>query len=349
MNLQTAIVFALATFLSACSTLRFYSQALKGQAEMMSKARPVAEVLKDPKTKPILKECLLSVSHILRYAEDELRLPAEGQYSRYADLGRRYAVWVVFAAPEFSVEPKTWYYPLIGKLAYRGFFQEALARAEAENLKAEGYDVHIGGVEAYSTLGFLRDPLLNTFIHRDDAALAELLFHELTHQRLYLRGDTDFNEAFATAVGQEGARRWLRSQGRLKELAEYEKGLRVERDFIKLVLATREELKSIYARTYRSRETELLQKKNAFSHLRQRAVALDRKQGSTMKIERWFAKPVNNARLATLSTYYELLPGFEALLTQNGGDLEKFFKEVEAMKRLPHRVRTERIRSLGQP
>jgi predicted aminopeptidase len=344
MNLQAAIVFVLATFLSACSTLRFYSQALNGQTEMMSKARPVAEVLKDPKTKPILKECLLSVAHILRYAEDELRLPAEGQYSRYADLGRRYAVWVVFAAPEFSVEPKTWNYPLIGQLAYRGFFQEALAKAEAENLNAEGYDVHIGGVEAYSTLGFLRDPLLNTFIHRDDAALAELLFHELTHQRLYLRGDTDFNEAFATAVGQEGARRWLRSQGRLKELAEYEKGLRVEHAFVALALQTREELKRCYATKTDLKET----KKAILEHFRQRAVALDRKQGSTMKIERWFAKPVNNARLATLSTYYELLPGFEALLTQNGGDLEKFFKEVEAMKHLPHRVRTQRIRSRGQ-
>lgn len=345
MNLQTAIVFVLTTFLSACSTMRFYSQALSGQTEMMSKARPVAEVLKDPKTKPILKECLASVSQILRYAEDELRLPAEGQYSRYADLGRRYAVWVVFAAPEFSVEPKTWRYPLIGKLAYRGFFQEALAKAEADKLKAEGYDVHIGGVEAYSTLGFLRDPLLNTFIHRDDAALAELLFHELTHQRLYLSGDTDFNEAFATAVGQEGARRWLRSQGRLKELAEYEKGLRVERAFVALALKTREELKLCYAAKTEHAGT----KKVILERFRQRAVALDRKQGSTMKIERWFAKPVNNARLATLSTYYDLLPGFEALLRQNGGDLEKFFKEVEAMKRLPHRVRTERIRSLGQP
>ena len=345
MNLQTAILIMLITFLSACSTMRFYSQALSGQTEMMSKARPVAEILNDPKTKPILKECLGSVSQMLRYAEYELHLPAKGQYSRYADLGRRYAVWVVFAAPEFSIEPKTWHYPLIGKLAYRGFFQEALAKAEAEKLRAAGYDVHIGGVEAYSTLGFLRDPLLNTFIHREDADLAELLFHELTHQRLYLNGDTDFNEAFATAVGQEGARRWLRSQGRLKELAEYEKGLRVERDFVSLALQTREELKRCYAA-----KTDLQETKQAIiERFRQRAVAMDRKQGGTMKIERWFAKPVNNARLATLSTYYELLPGFEALLRQNGGDLERFFKEVEAMKHLPHRARTERIRSLTPP
>lgn len=347
MNVQTAILILLTTTLSACSTMRFYGQALRGQAEMMRKARPVADVQADARTKPALRASLKTVSQILNYAEHELRLPAKGQYGRYADLGRRYAVWVVFAAPEFSVEPKTWSYPLIGKLAYRGFFQESLAKAEAEKLKAQGYDVHIGGVEAYSTLGFLRDPLLNTFIHRDDADLAELLFHELTHQRLYLSGDTDFNEAFATAVGQEGARRWLRSQDRLPELAAYEKALRVERDFITLALQTRAELKCAYDSPSQNLRAE--RKKAILEKFRQRALGLDQQQGGTLKIQHWFDKPVNNARLATLSTYFELLPGFEALLKQNGGDLEKLFKTVEGMKTQPHKIRTERIRSLGQP
>jgi len=335
--------FLAAVSLCSCSTLRFYSQAAGGQMEMLRKARPVAEVMADPKSKPLLKQKLSTVDDILEFAEKELHLPAKGQYRRYANLGRRHAVWVVFAAPEFSVEPKTWSYPLLGKLGYRGFFQESLANAEADKLRAGGYDVYVAGIDAYSTLGFFRDPLLNTFIGRSDAALAELIFHELTHQRLYLSGDTDFNEAFATAVGQEGARRWLRARGRMKELAQYEKEMRVEREFIKLVLETREELKAIYARTYRSRETEVLQKNNAFSRLRQRAIALDARHGGSMKIERWFKKPVNNARLATVSSYYEMLPGFEALLKQHGGDLEQFMTDIGAMRQLKHDDRRQRI------
>jgi predicted aminopeptidase len=329
--------------LSSCSTLRFYSQAAGGQMEMLRKARPVAEVMADPKSKPLLKQKLITVQDILDFAEKELHLPAKGQYRRYANLGRSHAVWVVFAAPEFCVKPKTWSYPLLGKLAYRGFFEEKLATREADKLRAEGYDVYVAGVDAYSTLGFFRDPLLNTFIGRSDADLAELIFHELTHQRLYLSGDTDFNEAFATAVGQEGARRWLRARGRLKELAQYEKDMRVEREFIKLVLETREELKVTYARTYRSRETELMQKQLVLSNLRLRALALDARHGGSMKIERWFKKPVNNARLATVSSYYEMLPGFEALLKQRGGDLEKFMADIGAMGSLKHDDRRQRI------
>ena len=323
--------------LCSCSTLRFYTQAAGGQMEMLRKARPVAEVMADPKTKPVLKQKLDTVADILRFAEQELQLPARGQYGRYANLGRRYAVWVVFAAPEFSIEPKTWCYPMLGRLAYRGFFEEKLALQEAEELRAEGFDVHVGGVEAYSTLGYFRDPLLNTFIGRDDAALAELIFHELTHQRLYLKGDTDFNEAFATAVGQEGARRWLKSRGRLKELAVFEKELRVEREFIALILKTREELKEAYQQSASSgREAQLRAKHQLLERLRSRALKLDHQHGGSLKIERWFKKPVNNARLATVSSYYEMLPGFEALLRQHGGDLGSFFEGVKSMSRLGH-------------
>jgi predicted aminopeptidase len=331
--------------LCSCSTARFYSQALSGQVELMQKARPVAEVIASPKTKPLLKQKLTTVTDILSFAEREMQLPTEGQYNRYSDLGRSHVVWVVFAAPEFSITPKKWSYPLLGKLAYRGFFKESLAQTESAQLKAEGYDVHVAGVDAYSTLGFLRDPLLNTFIGRDDADLAELISHELTHQRLYIKGDTDFNEAFATAVGQEGARRWLRARGRIKELAQYEKDLRAERAFVTLALATRVELDKAYAAADRPREALLAQKQAILDRFKQRAIALDHEHGGSMSIGRWFKKPVNNARLATLSTYFEMLPGFEALLRRNGGNLEAFFAEVEAMRKLPRDERKKHILS----
>lgn len=332
--------------LCSCSTVHFYSQAVAGQVEMMQKARPVAQVIVSPKTKPLLKQKLATVSDILSFAASQMHLPAKGQYDRYSDLGRSHVVWVVFAAPEFSVVPKTWSYPFLGSLAYRGFFKESPAQQESAKLKSQGYDVHIGGVDAYSTLGFLRDPLLNTFIGRDDADLAELICHELTHQRLYLKGDTDFNEAFATAVGQEGARRWLKARGRLKELAQYEQDLRAERAFVNLALATREELKKIYAATYESRESELSHKQAVLDQFRKRALALDQNYGGARSIERWFKKPVNNARLATLSTYFEMLPGFEALLRRGGGNLEAYFNEVESMRQLPVAARRQRILSL---
>ncbi len=329
--------------LSSCSTLKFYTQAAGGQMEMLRKARPVGEVKADPKSKPLLRQKLDTVADILDFAEKELRLPAKDQYRRYANLGRRYAVWVVFAAPEFSVTPKTWSYPLLGKLAYRGFFKEALATEEADKLRAEGYDVYVSGVEAYSTLGFFRDPLLNTFLGRADADLAELIFHELTHQRLYFRGDTNFNEAFATAVGQEGARRWLRARGRLKDLAQYEKEQKVEREFVKLALETRKELKAVYARPDQSRDMDLIEKKSTLSLFEQRALALDRRNGGAMKIERWFKKPVNNARLGTLSSYYEMLPGFEAMLVRREGNLETFFDDVDAMHPLKPEARRKQV------
>lgn len=345
----TAMLCGLAFSFCSCSTLRFYSQAASGQWEMLHKARPVAEVMADPACKPLLKEKLTTVGHILDYAARDLHLPAEGQYRRYANLGRKHAVWVVFAAPEFSIEPQTWRYPLLGRLAYRGFFEERLAEAEAARLKSEGLDVHVSGVAAYSTLGFFRDPLLNTFIGRDDAELAELIFHELTHQRLYLGGDTDFNEAFATAVGQEGARRWLRSERRWKELGRYERELRVEREFVKLVLQAREDLKEVYSRVYRSQETERLQKQRVLGALKDKAMALDRSHGGSLSIERWFKKPVNNARLATVSSYYEMLPGFEAMLKSCGDDIDAFFAEIEAMKGLGHDERRRRVMQAVPP
>jgi predicted aminopeptidase len=333
--------------LCSCSTLHFYSQAVAGQVEMMQKAQPVARVIVSPKTKPLLKQKLATVSDILSFAATEMHLPAKGQYDRYSDLGRSHVVWVVFAAPEFSVAPKTWRYPFLGKLAYRGFFKESLALQEAAKLKAEGYDVHVAGVDAYSTLGFLRDPLLNTFIGRDDADLAELICHELTHQRLYLKGDTDFNEAFATAVGQEGACHWLKARGRLKDLAQYERDLRAERAFVNLALATREELKKIYAATDESRESKLSQKQAVLERFKNRAISLDQRHQGSMSIERWFKKPVNNARLATLSTYFEMLPGFEALLRRGAGNLEAYFAEVESMRQLTVAARRQRILSLA--
>src|SRR5215475_3013258 len=119
------------------------------------------------------------------------------------------------------MEPKSWWYPLVGSLEYRGYFSEPGAQRYAGKLRKKGYDVYIGGASAYSTLGWFKDPVLNTFIFDPEPDLAETIFHELGHQQVFARGDTDFNEAFATTVGQEGARRWLRCTRGADEYAAY--------------------------------------------------------------------------------------------------------------------------------
>jgi predicted aminopeptidase len=323
------------------------AQAARGQWDVLHGAKPIDDVIRQSTAAGVSRKLKL-VGELREFAGRELRLPVDGQYERYRDLERPFVVWVVFAAPEFSVEAKTWWYPLVGPLKYRGFFAEDDARREADVLRKQGYDVYVGGVGAYSTLGWFKDPVLNTFLLRSDAELAELLFHELTHQRLYLSGDTDFNEAFATAVGQEGARRWLRANGRTAELRLYELEQRREREFVAVVLAARERLKVIYE-TNRGEAPDRLRerKRAAFAHLKEIADALEAHWDGTADLDPWFSEPVNNARLNTLATYYDLLPGFEQMLAEEGHDLERFYRRVEKMRSMSRKERRETLLNAG--
>ncbi len=343
-KLRAAAVAVILLVLSSCGTVRFYSQAIRGQMEILHRAEPIKEVLARPGLDEKLRSRLLLVQELREFAKKELHLPAEKQYDRYSDLGRKHVVWVVFAAPEFSIEAKTWWYPLVGSLKYRGFFSEAAAKAEGDKLEAEGFDVLVGGVDAYSSLGWFRDPVLNTFIHREDAALAELLFHELTHQLLYISGDTDFNEAFATASGQEGVRRWLKSKGRMDGLRQYENELRASDEFIELAVATRRKLKDLYEQ-HQSEPADALRKRKtgAFAEFQEKAMALKARWGDSHEIERWFSRPVNNARLNTLTTYHEQVHGFERLLREQKGDLRSFYAAVRAMEPLSQEERRRRL------
>lgn len=332
---------------ASCSTVTFYTQAIRGQAEILQKSRPFEEVRADESVPEKVKTKLAVVDDIRAFAEAELGLSAKRQYDRYADLGREHVVWVVFATPELSLDARTWSYPIIGDLEYRGYFKEKDARALADQLRGEGDDVYFDGVDAYSTLGVFRDPILNTFVDRHDAYLAELLFHELTHQRVYLSGDTDFNEALATAVGEEGARRWLRARGRLKELAAYERETRLVREFIDLAMNTREELETVYQNDGPGENEKRDLKARILQDFEKEAMALKRKQGGSLKIEKWFEKPVNNARLNSLDTYYQLVPAFERWIAECDGDLERFFVRIKAMRKLDRDERRARL-GVGQ-
>ena len=341
-----------------CRTFSYYTQAIRGQYEILGKQRSIARLVADPKTPPPLREKLQLVTSLRAFAAQELRLPVDGHYEKYADLHRRFVVWNVEAAPEFSLEAKTWWYPFIGSLKYRGYFTREAAVNYAATLQKQGYDVYLGGVTAYSTLGWFKDPVLNTFLYDPEAELAETLFHELGHQRVFVGGDTDFNEAFATAVGQEGARRWLRAKGDEAGLNDYLAQVRRTMQFAHLVKQTRKRLQILYgdepnangkltaAKTPPASSPEQLwrRKQDLLDDMKQEYQALKTQWGGISEYDPWFARPLNNAQLNSVASYYDLVPGFEKLLAENGGDLEQFYQAVET---LSHEPKAERHRLLA--
>jgi predicted aminopeptidase len=315
---------------ASCQTAKFYTQAASGQLEILQKSRPIPPLLEDSATPPALKRQLSSVQEIRRFATEYLTLPGDESYGKYADLGRPYVVWTLYAAPEFSLEPKTWWYPTLGRLDYRGFFREADTRALAAKLRSQGYDVATGGTEAYSTLGWLHDPVLNTFVNAADIDLAELIFHELTHRRLFRNGDTTFNESLANAVAEVGVKRWLKHHGRTADLKKYEARLVRRSQFYDRIDTTRAELKALYA-SAKPEEEMRREKARIFLGLQNSFRELRRRWGGR-GLESWLKEDVNNAHLVSVITYHHHIPDFHRLLAECGGDLDEFFKRAKKMK-----------------
>jgi predicted aminopeptidase len=345
---------------SGCQTINFYSQAIKGQYQIFAQEKKIDELVASPDTPDRLKQRLELLRSLRSFAGEDLKLPVDGHYKKYADLHRPYVVWNVEAAPEFSLEPKSWWYPMLGRLDYRGYFSKQGANKYATVLRKKGYDVHVGGVEAYSTLGWFKDPILNTFIFDPDADLAEIIFHELGHQRVFARGDTDFNEAFATTVGQEGARRWLLKKDDRAALDKYAAGRRRTSDFVHLIARTREKLEKLYG-DQRNAEGKLKASKKPvadidemrrakgaiYAQLQTDYHALKDSWGGNKEYDEWFAREVNNAKLNSVAAYYDLVPGFERLLALNGGDLEKFYKEAERLSKMNKKERHQWLETLA--
>ena len=312
--MRLAAVLLAAILLSGCESLNYYTQAVGGHLSVMRAARPVETWLSDPATPRDLRSRLEIARGIREFASRELALPENGSYSSYAELHRPYVAWNVYAAPVFSVDAKQECFPFTGCVSYRGFFSEAEARSYAEKLRLAGNDIYVGGVPAYSTLGWFDDPLLSTFIRYPDAQLARLLFHELAHQEVYASGDTTFNESFAVAVEEEGVRRWLHAQGRDVDLAAFHAAQARKRELAAAVEAMRTRLDAVY-RSDASSEEKKRAKTEEFARLRAAF-------GNFVPAE------PNNAFLVSISVYTQLVPGFERLLAQSGGNLPAFYKRV---------------------
>jgi len=331
---------------SAVESIEFYWQGAAGQVDLLSRAKPIAEIAEST-TEPQLRQRLERVQAIRAYASRELALPDNGSYTRYADLGRPFVVWNVFAAPELSLEPRQWCFPVAGCVAYRGYFAEADARAEAARLATGRWDVHVSGVPAYSTLGYFDDPVLSTFIRFREVELARLVFHELAHQVVYVKDDTSFNESFATAVEEAGIRRWLDAQRDRPDAAELAadamRAERLRRDFRQLVRATRDRLAALYASSATDDEKRA-GKAAAFAAMRADYERMKAGRDGLPGYDRWFATGANNAGIAAAGLYANRVPQFAALLAAEAGDFPRFYERVKALATLP---KTERDAALA--
>ena len=337
-----AVVACFVLVLSGCETVSYYKQAITGQYQIFSRQSSIKKLMERQDTPAALKDRFKLVLELRDFAQTQLGLPVDGHYLKYADINRKHVVWNVYAAPELSLEQKTWWYPAVGKLKYRGYFSEARATNYAARLERQYWDVYVSGIDAYSTLGWFKESLLNTFIHDPEADFAETLFHELAHQRLFISGDTDFNEAFATVIGQEGARRWLRTRATTNALEDYAVLLRRENDFVNLVQATRQKLKAIYD-SQQPDDAKRKAKSETIEGLRRDYQEMKTRWGGYSGYDQWFSKPLNNAQLNTVATYHDLVPAFQRLLAAHGGNLDSFYKEVEQLEKLGKEERRQRL------
>lgn len=336
------LILLSAALLSGC----YYSHLALGQWQLLRGQQPISELLADPTLDPALRDKLTLVQSARQYASSELLLPDNDSYRRFKALGRPHAVWNVFAAPALSIEAKTWCHLLVGCLAYRGYFEEQRAQQEARRLTAEGWDTYVGGVTAYSTLGWFADPLLDTMLAWSPDRLVGLLFHEISHQMLFVEGDTQFNESYASFVELQGLRQWLAKRGGSAQSLEDQ--LRREADFSALIQQAREALDRIY-RGPLSEAEKLAAKQQQIEALRAQYRELrDGPWGGYAGYDRWFAGEINNAKLAPVALYNQWLPAFEQLFEDNGRNWAKFHLACAVLAAEPEARRVQLLEQLVQ-
>jgi predicted aminopeptidase len=356
--LGTITLAAAATLcLSGCANLGYYWQSATGHLKVLQAAKPVQDLLDDGTTPQRLKERLALSQRIRRYASAELQLPDNPSYTRYADLHRNAVIWNVVAAPPFSLTLKTWCFPVTGCIGYRGYYDEAEARALAAQLRAEGLESDAYPVPAYSTLGWMNwaggDPLLNTFINYPEGELARTIFHELAHQVVYAKDDTMFNESFATAVERLGVQRWLREQASEAARADYARYDQRRQQFRALTQGTRKALQAAYdTKVPMPQEERARRKTEAMTAFRAEYARLRESwnvdPARLRLLDQWVAQ-ANNAAFGAQAAYDELVPAFEGLFASFGGDWGRFYDEAKRLATVPNDERHRTLKSKEIP
>ncbi|KAF0813961.1 hypothetical protein IGB42_01640 [Andreprevotia sp. IGB-42] len=347
-GLAALLLVTMLPLLGACSSAGYYAQAVSGHMQLLNRTRPVETVLADPATPPAVADKLRRTQAIRQFASSALALPDNASYRSYADLGRPYVVWNVVSTPELSLAPRQSCFLLVGCIGYRGFFNEEDARHFAAAQHDQGDDVQVYGVPAYSTLGWMSDPLLNTFLVYSDTDLARLIFHELAHQLVYVHDDSAFNEAFATSVELEGARRWLAAtQTQADSSALIDVAQQRREDFQALLAASHAQLAALYASPV-SDGAKREGKAAVFAALDAQYQALKQRWGGYTGYDHWFDPPPGNAHLASLATYQRLVPAFKQLLIDNDRDLPRFYTATRQLAAQPAEQRNAALHALLQ-
>ncbi len=330
---------------TGCTSISYYAQALKGHVDIMTARQDVGELIDDPSTTEALRARMASASAIRQFATDELALPDNNSYRSYVDVHRDAVTWAIFAAPEFSLTPRTWCFPVFGCVPYRGYFSKKSAIETAVELQRQGLEVYVTGITAYSTLGWSSDPLLSTMLSQDETYLAALVFHELAHQRVYVNDDSAFNESFAVAVETTGVRKWLRAAGDTAGLRRYEADRKRKAEFLALVARTGDELAHVYDGAG-TPDQKRAAKKAAIERLRMRYREMrDRRWGGYRRYDAWFDAPINNAKLAATAVYGDEVAAFLRLFDLCSGDYPRFYASVRRIGALDKAHRAQALKS----
>ncbi|MHB1565750.1 MAG: aminopeptidase [Acidiferrobacter sp.] len=333
----------MAAGLSGCA-LPYYGQAIAGQWTILTQAQPISRIIANPQTPPALRARLRYVEQVRQFARHTLHLPLHGDYRDYVNLHRPYVVWNVFAAPPLSLALKQWCFPVVGCVAYRGYFHRAAARALAARLAKQGDDVYVAGVPAYATLGYFPDPVLNTFLNYPRTTIAHIIFHELSHDLIYIPSATTFDESFADTVASVGVRRFVRRYGDLRMQTRYRIRERRHREVTALLARCRRQLAAIYA-TPAPVAAKLAAKAAALARLHRGFARLVQQWHGGHGYGGFFARPFNNAVLGAFASYTRLMPAFHRLLALEDGQLKPFYAAVRWYGRLPTAIRDRALQS----
>lgn len=336
-------LFLIAT---GCSTTGYYAQAVSGHLSLMCSARSVDKLLKDPETGDALRRKLTWAKTIRRFAITELDLPDNGSYRKYVALDRPFVVWNVVATPELSLTPETTCAPVAGCVGYRGYYRQESAERYAASLRSSGHDVYVGGVTAYSTIGWFRDPLVSTMMSRGIPDLAGVIFHELAHQRVYAKDDTAFSESFATVVETEGMRRWLALQNEAR-FSDYQRRQKRYDEFVGLILIYRDKLQKIYQSAITD-DHKRKRKQETLHALLEEYRHLKKQWNGYEGFDLWMSGDLNNAKLASVGNYHQWVPHLNELLRESAGDLSMFYRRADEIARLQPVARQERLGQLTQ-
>lgn len=334
--LYSVFFMVLALGAQGMPSAQYYAQSIAGHIDLMQRTVPITHLLNRRDTPPELKRQLAAALEVRQFATNVLALPENGSYRHYADLGRKYVVWNVYATPTLSLRPVTNCFPIAGCVTYRGYFSEADAQAYAQGLRDRGFDVHISGAVGYSTLNWFDDPILNTMVRRDERRLVRLIFHELAHQKLYVQGDSAFNEAFATTVANEGYRRWVQ-YAQPSDPMDTDLVKERSKDFTALILKTQARLKTLYHAPV-SDARKRTGKAALFERLKHEYALWKTRWGSYNGHDDWI-RDINNAKILSVATYHHLENKFERILDEADHDMPTFYETVAQLANLPQRER----------